>query len=387
MALTRTNIACIAVAFVAGIVLVNADNIAAAADSKGSDAAVLKQVVEAWQQRRKQVQSVRYVVKGTVIVPKGTFDGDRYLPRKANGVALTQDYEHEYSGRWLVDFANKKFRIKIDSATFNLTLLKFLPTADLFVFDGNEVRCQLIGVTENRGTHYSVLQPEFRYHKLDYPVITMEQFPIFAVHGVILDGAGRAGLPRHFHSQMPRNRFTVHSRVTLQDRECVVLRSLPVDDHDGNYLELWVDLARHSSIVRARKFEGRMLRNYVDIDYRETPQGWYLKGWRFTKIGFEKKVPVKIVTATVQDFKLDSPGNDNDFELNPAIGMVVRDDHTNTAYLLGANGEHLPIRETLLGDTNAHNRWFAAATLVIVIVLIVAFIVVRRRFRRASDNS
>lgn len=306
---------------------------------------ILNSVLAQWKARREQAHSVRYVAAGTMRVPKGTLDGDALLPAGAKGAAVPEDHVYDYNASWLIDFRHNRFRIDLAEQAFNITQAAFHPQHELYVFDGTELRCHEIGVSAHRGIYFGPTQPEFRYHQPDWPVLTMKSVPAFVAHGIILPAANMKAIG-NVGSSLPVSHFLVHGTGMIKDREYVVLRTIPTPS--AVVFELWVDRSRSGAVARVRRFEGEYLEAATDIEYRETAYGWYPQGWTFIRYGFDKKVPTDILKLTVTEFELNPPLEDSHFRLEPQAGMVIRDDHSKTAYVLGPHGEHLSIEDTIL---------------------------------------
>jgi hypothetical protein len=274
------------------------------------------------------------------------------LPKHAKGVGVKEDHFHEYSADLLVDFRENRFRLQTRSAVFCVSTAEFQPTHDLWAFNGKELRCRMIGVTENRGSVYSPQQPEFGYYEPNYPVLTTDILPMFYAHGVVSTAAGMIP-PAYLGAGPSRDQLIARASAFHQGRECVVLRTVPTGTRGNESSELWVDVARQSAVVRVVRFQGRHLEASLEIDYRETADGRVLSGWRYTRF---EKIPWFILTADVRAFELNTNVADSDFELHAAPGMVVQDDIHRTSYVLGPGGEHIPYSEAFRTKTPGVTR-------------------------------
>jgi len=301
----------------------------------------LGKVFADWQRRRGRIRAVHCQATGNGIVPRGAFDELPGLPEGTERPVPRDDYVHKFAGTWLLDFVGSRFRVEIVSAAFCVPDAVFDPVHELWVFDGRELRQSRLGVTANKGTHYAAAQPDFRYHRLDYPVLTMEMLPVFLARGVMLPGATMQEI-QNIASGIAPHDMTIAGNAIFEGRECLLLRTLPSDDETGVFFELWVELGRESAVVRALRFEGA-LESFVDIHYRQTPHGWLPARWRYTRLGFRRSLPVQIIQVVVKQYEVNPALRPGLFQLKPTAGMVVQDDVERRVYLLGPNGERLPV--------------------------------------------
>lgn len=316
--------------------------ICAAAESQDAEGAeIVRGVVKLWQTRRNQVQTLRYEAKGRLTVPKGTFDGDSGLAKEKNGVALEQDYVHDWSVRWLIDLAGNRFRIEINWESFHVSEAKFNPVHNLYVFNGQDLRCHHIAVREHRGTHYSIAQPEFRYYEPDHPILTTMMVPVFRAHGAVFGGQEMRDVP-HIGDPISAESLLYHREAKLYGRPCVVLR---IRHQRGGFREFYVDLQRKGLVVREARFgttprsrfDGRPgvyehLRNRYDLAYEHTDRGWMPKSWIYTEIDARTGKPRRILKAEVTERELNPQIAADQFKLNPQPGMLVNDSRIRRAY-------------------------------------------------------
>ncbi|MHB1038387.1 MAG: hypothetical protein ACYC35_28560 [Pirellulales bacterium] len=338
----------------------------------------LPQILSDWQRRRTQANTIRYVAEGTYMVPKGAFDGDPALPKATNGIALKEDYTCPFSGDWLVDFAGNRFRMEVSSAIFSISSVSFSPTHDVWVFDGKELRCRMLGVSENRGKVYGRTQAEFAYHKLDYAVITMSNFPLFLAHGLMLTGATMQKIG-NLRAPLDGTRVVAQGNAVSQGRSCVVLRTLP-SARSAVFYELWVDVPRQSAVVRVQRYDGPgVLESNLDIEQEQKPQGWFPKQWRYTRLDTQKKLPSQIITAAVREFELNPKVGDDAFHIEPAAGMVVNDRRARTTYVVGPDGRKLSTDEAPPVRTSRLGIWLGMGALVVAGIVIACLVWRRRR--------
>ena len=99
-----------------------------------------------------------------------------------------------------------------------------------------------------------------------------------------------------------------------------------------------------------------------------------------------KGTPFRIITVSVDDFELNPRVTAADFTLEPAPGMIVRNDLIQKSYKLGPHGEHLPYRESPASGKGPGGRWLVWAGLLGVVVTCSAgFLLYRARSARVTQ--
>jgi hypothetical protein len=107
-----------------------------AGQEQSRSGALLQSILSAWAKERTRVQSVKYAAEGDAVVPKDAYATD--------GHALAEDYHHQLTGEWLIDFSRNTYRIRWATHTLNLTRKTFLPEDDDYYFDGSHLVCTAI---------------------------------------------------------------------------------------------------------------------------------------------------------------------------------------------------------------------------------------------------
>src|SRR5207249_3758277 len=80
-----------------------------------------------WNQRRDALRSMRWVIAGKVVVPKGTL---------LSSAVPAEDYTYETTITWLFDYTANRLRKEVVQETFDSHTGTFRPSHCIFLFDG-----------------------------------------------------------------------------------------------------------------------------------------------------------------------------------------------------------------------------------------------------------
>jgi hypothetical protein len=280
----------------------------AAAQPKKDDA--VARVLADWQARQGKVKTARYVLAGTVehvapLLPDSTPipENDRVRPFRAT---LLLDLE-----RGRVRFDKEEDQLDGNG--------KWARGYGTFAHDGNETRQ---GRTPGqphtgRGFDLAILKNARSGHEgsqvYDY------YWPVLFAHGIVPTMHHPAYAERLPTSFDPED-FVSLGRRPLGGGVYTVIRTEPLPAASPMLDEYWVDVAKQGAIRRYVYLTNGQPWFRLDIDWRETPAGWWPAKWTYTFTLDGKKVN-RVAKLAVESYEYDPPVSDADFTLPAEPGM------------------------------------------------------------------
>ncbi|MBI1901447.1 MAG: hypothetical protein HYS13_10100 [Planctomycetia bacterium] len=331
----------------------------------------LDAILASWAKYRDEMRSVSYEADGVVIVPKDAF--------KRDGHVFAEDQRHPCSGRWLIDFSQNEFRIEVDAPLFNISNKAFSPRHDIFVYANGELRRHQASVTEHRGDVFSKNQPEFHFHKADYPVLTMTTIQPLLAHGYVAKGFfADPGESRQGIGAIERKDVAVRGSGLVDGDECLVLRAEAAAGSGASWFEVWAETGPLHRVRRVRVGGEQHVHEQLDLSYGFDGEATAVHGWTYVRNSSDG-TPSKIIEMTVRAFRRNPPIRATDFSLNPEAGMVVRNESSSEFYSLGPKGEHVPLSKSTDMRSGA-GVWYVVAILIAVATVSAGcFYLLRRR--------
>lgn len=279
----------------------------------------LERVFADWQQRQQRVRSVRYVVTGEGVIPKGSatdaITGQPLVPPEP-----TRDVSQALSFAVLFDFERGRFRMERETQVYNGPARRLEQWGATTVFDGKDV------YSESR-MEPAIRHPEDfdmfiskNYAKL-YPLKMLSTYYLTSLllgHGLI----PRLMEPATFGQQLSAEDFAVHGQGVYADRPCLVLRTFPArTTTDTSFDEYWVDTGRASAVVRQLAYVDGWPLVDVEVTYQETARGWLPVQWTGTTR--HKSQIASVDQLRVQEIVFDPPSTDADYQVEVRPGMRV----------------------------------------------------------------
>jgi len=342
----------------------------------------LASVFAAWERRKTDVRTVRYVVHGKKVFPKGCYSQEPGLPADVKGDVPKEDYIAKTSLWWLVDFQNNRFLRGDRTESFQVDRATFIPNYIVKVFDGSEFRA-FAPREENTSSLYepSEYQPEIylgtsgsTHHFFD-----AYEWPLLMAHGIITQE-----LPdvRRWNTPPDRDRFRIHGRAVAAGRPCLVVRTQPRQDRRGQFEELWVDVPRDAAVLRWQRYRsGRVILTF-DITYQEIANQWLPKEWRSVSYDHESHVGSSFALQ-VTEIDVNLRVDPNDFQPKFEPGRVVLDNKDERFYRVESGGKLVPIR---LDSHKPDSSWRTVLAFFLIALVIGMAILLARRMRRLTGE-
>ena len=195
------------------------------------DADVVKQVLDAWQKRRKAMKSVMYKVDGLETYPKGsmTEDTPQAHPRMRKNFP-PNDVTFPTRTEYMIDFPKGKIRKERREHILHEPLAEFCPRTRIQLFDGKKVT-----LYEPREENTSELytpsenQPELLLYKEKGGtrfILRTDDYPILFAHGLPPAYNAVIEIGGCFDRPPESSLFRFHDRGSIGDRVCIILRTL-----------------------------------------------------------------------------------------------------------------------------------------------------------------
>ena len=296
----------------------------------------VEQIVAKMQERREQVRSVRYMVRGKGMTAKGVFAADM-SSSKISKTVPEKDHHFDISLSWLIDFEKNRLRKEYSGQVLQLDIGKFIPNRYIHVYDGSGSK-RLFPRDENTSNDYA---PPGRSAELgiikngNNVDMDITDFPVFLAHGVIPTSRHPIEGSEQFRRPLEAADYQVRDRAVLRGKACSILRTTPLPEQNRFYEELWVESGR-GVVLREDSFFGGELYVRTDIEY----QGDNLASWVTTEFknsagqatspGQPRKVSsvagqiVRVSRFTVQEFEVNPVLEAKNFDVTMKPGMNVR---------------------------------------------------------------
>ncbi len=324
-----------------------------------SDAAILARIMRDWQARRTAMARVRYDIRGTRMIPKGTYTEEvRVMFGKVDGEVPPEDEIVKTSIDMLFDFQNFRHRIE-----------ERLPPLPGFHDDINLPKAHSVRFYDGKIHEYwypkmGPTRPELKRLSSDGGLPEPRWLPILFGHGFADTRDPFSHMPKT--ARLDPSLFTIQAKTTLNGRPIVVLRFSEPDPRSRTWLDWWVDLTRQSAVTRFTVYhETSKLRDYR-IEYTKGERGWFPKSWRFSShYGTVADVDA-VFEYTVRKMLVDPPVKDSMFRKKMTPGMAVRDGTIGRTYVVAEDGtpgrDFAPVRRSrvvakLRKDVRSRGRW------------------------------
>ncbi len=346
--------------------------------SPGEDE-VLRRIIEQWDRRAAQFRSARYQLRGETWHAAGSSippDNPDFAPGEipASGYPV-EETTTPLVLDWLIDFERGMFRRQSEEVSFHVRQRAFRPLVRNEVFDGE----RLVGHWPREANTSPHFTPGPSYADVTFwgrgetPVAWMD-LPVFWAHGLWRvnppdwrsGGLAAAGVQRSADERM------------IDGDACRELRV------EQNRAVLRVSVAERLDWL-PRRVEHENLRGglstRIDIDYEQTPEGWFPRSWRV--IDFlgdpeaEQNRMLKEHRLTVVQRELNPATRPEEFQMALQPGMVVnrRDLPEFAKQQVGDDGTLVPF-SAMKRSAGARadvpwRRWFVVGNVMVGVVLLV----------------
>ncbi len=223
-----------------------------------ADADALDKVLSDWTKRRNALRSMRWVLAGKVLFPKGALtDHPSAPPELQHKTIPPEDHAFESRTTWLFDYEKGRIRKEIVEDVFDPRKGTFSLMRNIFLFDEATKKTRhyvaRAGATlaEDRTPK---IQTSTNANKID---CSLTDYPVFlGQHNVfpfirIITGLG--SLPVEVRPPIQPELFANQGNRTIQNRSCLVVR-LFGRLSDSECDELWIDTASDNRVVRADSY-------------------------------------------------------------------------------------------------------------------------------------
>ena len=356
----------------------------------------LGKVLADWEKRQQAVDSIRYVVKGQHVIPKGSLRDDTGAPLKTPAPA--EDVTAEVNWLAVFDFPKGRHRLEVSEQVFDRKSNRFHPQMGIFVSNGKGAKSAM---PRDRNTSEGFTPPPSH---IDLVVSSgnmrgvpfqSEYMPLFFAHGLIRTMAEEV-VPGKLRGKPDPEYLSFHGQGVHAGRPCIVIRTQTLQLANTSFDEFWTDPARDSAIVRYVMYSGKNIFNNIDIQYQQTPHGWLPERWTFTH--YSGTVPTVIYRMRVESWQAAPPTSDADFDLPVKPGMIVEervyDDTVNPlvapksatrVYRYGESGGKSEIPDPLgrprdLGGKTPWWYWAVGGALAVAVIA-ASFWLVRKRIK------
>jgi hypothetical protein len=285
--------------------------------SEGADA--VAKIIRDWEHRRQSIRSIEYQLEGQGIIPKGRWTGDDALPPSVKGPVPAQDYSYDISRKTILDFENGFAKTDERNETFYFSLVKFVPSERIQVYDGERYVVHNPRETNTGAGHTpSAKQPDLWEAPNINFFFSGKDSPVFLLSGRFRDGGWDV---RKLDAAASLKSFTFAGKGKQSGRECVILR-LTSAVRPADHQEYWFDTGSGSALLRwIQSFGGNVV---YDIHFSYTsggseawPQSWEIAYYHSPQHLVQQE------RMRVKSLQLNKHYQREFFQMERASGMVV----------------------------------------------------------------
>jgi hypothetical protein len=318
---------------IASLWLLNGEYVTAA---DGNDE--MSKIEEHWRSRQVEFRSLRFVLTGDSMVPKGHYSNDPEIPESANKVIPPEDTTFPKESVLWIDFERHLIRKETREHIYLGNSQVFAPHRQIDIFDGKEVK-SFEPRDENRRDVYSpsARQPELWINKDLHLVLDKMDSPVFWSAGYVparmsreLFSGSQRSVPLHYYG-----------KGTNDNREVVVLRTAQAEDQFAIFDEYWVDIGRRSAIVKFMRYLRGKINVQIDVVYDDTLSGWLPASWTLTENGLSPRNMGKVIRSahfTVKERTINSQIPPDAIQVQSKPGMIVGDAKSVSVYRTQPDG-------------------------------------------------
>lgn len=312
----------------------------------GSDASVVRQVLDAWQRRRTAMKSVAYTIEGVQTHGKGALttkeaDAAPNLKTTFPPDDLPLDMKVVYT----FDFKEHKARIETTDYILMMGMGVFVPGKRTAFFDGHDTTL-VTRREDNTSDLYTPIpsQPDMHVYKGGTRhLFFRESYPILAAHGIIEPYSGTMDEAKMFDESIDASLFRFQQWSTLEGRKCAIVRTKPEAGELGVFEEFWVDLERESAILCWKLIRGGNVTSQLLITYQQVEGNWLPRSWQYDLYALRRGTTPKYMRTDrmkVIDIQIDPPLTRRDFIAPRRHGMVVSNTRGDS-FVVGSDDETL----------------------------------------------
>jgi hypothetical protein len=331
----------------------------------------LADIIRDLETRRSALRSVKYVVEGTVLAPKGcysAFDPIATGIAPSDGPIPSEDYSWPMAWTLYLDFQQNRVRKEEHSEMFSAGDRFFYPVFEVCLADGGRVQryTPRDANTSDRWAPYE-FDPDLSEHRESFfGFFEFADEPLLWAHGRT-GGQGRPRTDLRGTIREAIQSLEVRGRAEIDGIECIVLRTSPAA-RQGDYSEFWLAPALDSALLRMSLIASGKELNRSDIEYRQAHGGWYPSGWTSIYLHGDGSI-MRSQDVRVVEFTPDPPLADVQFRIEPTPGMVVYDEARDARYLVGEDGAWTDVKVIIaLSEEAARIRpWIIGAAVFVAV--------------------
>jgi hypothetical protein len=271
------------------------------------------------------VDTIRYVVRGEVVIPKGSGTDDFGNPLVP--ATPDRDISRPWNETFLFDFSTGRFRIEVSSQSYSSQTQQSYPIVNNAAFNGSTVKVETPREANTNSFHSpSPTDPDVAIFAGNLAGFQFagESYPLFFAHGVV-PTAEQQIVAGRFKQKLNAGYFHVRGTGMHAGRRCLVLRTETLQLATATFDEFWIDESHECAILRCTSFAGDKPSTDTVIDYRDTAKGWLPKSWTFTS--FLQGKTHRLWRMKVDELALEPSFADADFDIEIKPGMLVREVH------------------------------------------------------------
>jgi hypothetical protein len=331
----------------------------------GKDRATMQTLQDHWATRRKMAEVIKYEVSGALFFAKagismaceGAGLGDRFT---ALGDLPPADAIYPCAFTLLVDFA--RARVRLDQQDHYLRV----PDDDPPRFQFNQYRRSTVCT----GTAAKSVDPDYEWKAgtgrlnlyrstfaNDTELFLSPQLPLLLGHGYV-PSPSMASLDALRHGNEGLRTF---DEGTVEDANCIVLRSPPHAAAHASFTEYWVDPMKGGAVCCVKTGTKNQPSTSLRIEYEPTPNGWLPKSWVCDEYsGTSEARLIKSYRLSVTKRWLEPPCTNADFDIPFSRGMLVTDNRSSPEkffHVSGDAGQLTSIHNPFAPQTNGSNAF------------------------------
>jgi hypothetical protein len=291
---------------------------------EGADKRISK-IFADWETRQQQIQSIRYKIRGDLVLTKGSARDDNGRP--LSPPSPPRDIHCPFEWVFLFDLASDLYRIEVAEQIYDSKNRQFDSRSAVTCFNGKQVR-RLYPRSNNTSPGLTtppsnpdmiIISGNMRGFNFEAPYL-----PLFFAHGIIRTSEHEI-VSGKFKEKPGMDYFHVHGSGVHGGRTCLVLRTETLQMGTSSFDELWVDPGRDSAIVRYIVYSGGKPFSDTVVQYGKTTQSWLPKSWTFTS--FTDGKTDYFQNVTVENSEIEPAYSGAEFELEPSPGMLIQEFH------------------------------------------------------------
>jgi len=292
---------------------------------------IVKQVVEAWNQRFNAFQAIRFKAEGKTLFAKGsmTDDSPGSEPIFREGFPVQDEVKPVYVDL-LFDLKSKRIRKDSQFEVVNVKKGGFFPQRWYFVYDNNKLK--RLQIQEGLPSYSD--SPLDKFDRLmlckspsDPYFLMRTSYPFLFALGRIVFYDQIVDANSIFTQALLPAKFTYYQQGKIGSRECTILRSIPEHGKSARFDEFWVDLARQGAILRWQAYNKGKAYINLNIDYQQIQGYWLPASWKLDHYSSQPGVHQLFFSETskMTEIMIDPVLKKEDFEIQLKHGMLVTD--------------------------------------------------------------